>query len=345
MFWVGVDDQGARWSASDTGTALRMERRDAAGALVWSGQWGHHGGPWQLSAAVTPAGEALFSATLACDPPSPACSGAFGVPGVAHASVVVKLRPDGTIRWARELGGGRLLGADASGGAALGWSTPPGASGPRVVKLDADGNPVWSKAITSIVALQLDRTGRVLATGCYQGDASLLEGIPCGGGLVAAALGPDGATLWTTHVDGYWAAIAADATGAEAAAAFGGAPFVLTSLSPEGAVRWSRPFGHGVLANQRGDPLLVAVAPGGPIAVGGYGYAPPPPGDVSASLPILLGFDAQGAAAFTCAVPGLSPATALAYGADGDLLLAVPAGSVATPAGRVEGAMIVDVAP
>ncbi len=66
---MGMDDGGARWSASavrasttspDDG-ALRIQKRDHDGHLLWTREWPYTG-TYLFSAAVTPEGEAVFSA-------------------------------------------------------------------------------------------------------------------------------------------------------------------------------------------------------------------------------------------------------------------------------------------
>jgi hypothetical protein len=341
VFWVSMDDTGARWSGaavsgSDHGV-LRFERRDHEGHLLWSGAWTYRG-TYDFSAAVTPGGELIFAATAPCAGADPACGSSLFIDGEERGSIVVKLGTDHSTRWIRLLSG-RLLGADVQGGTALGWSRPTASAPYVVVRLDAGGSSTWSRAITSVVALHLDRTGDVLATGCYQDDAFLLAGVPCRNGVVAAKLGPDGAVLWTNHVDGFWPGISSALDGTEYAAAWGGSPFVLTSLSPDGALRWSRTFGGNLLANQRGDALLVAAAADGPVAIAGYAY------DHGDPLPVLLGYDAAGSATFTREVPGAHTAVDMVFGRDGEILLAVPGGAVDAPGGHVEGGMILDLAP
>jgi hypothetical protein len=202
-----MDDSGARWAASAVrasstspdGGVLRLQKRDRDGHVLWTGEWPYTG-TYRFWAAVSPQGEALFSALPACYPDDASCNPSITVIGVARTGVTVKLWPDGSVRWVRD--GAILLGADAEGGTALRTQRSAGTTW-FVVKLDADGNEEWSKEITSIASFVLDRTGDVLATGCYQDDAFLLPGIPCQNGMVAARLGHDGAPLWTAHVDGW----------------------------------------------------------------------------------------------------------------------------------------------
>lgn len=349
VFWVGMDDAGARWSAADlrsTGrSVVRLERRDRDGELLGATELSYRGTGYRFTAAVTPGGEPLVAGASSCFG-DPACLDSVDVGGATvRGSFVAKLGTDGGVRWVRPLDG-FLVGADAGGGAALGWSRRDGSSTSYLVaKLDPAGNPVWRREITSLLALRLARTGDLLATGCYQGDRSLLAGIACHDGVVAARLAPAGAPRWTAHADGYWPVIDSTADGSEYAVARGGSPaFVMTALSPDGRVRFTRQLGAGLFANQRGDALVVAAAANGPVAVGGYGYF----NDGSGTNPtraVLLGFDAAGSATFTDTLAGVSQPSAMVYGADGELLLAFPGGSLDAPGGRVEGPMVVELTP
>jgi hypothetical protein len=254
----------------------------------------------------------------------------------------VKLAPDGAIVWARTMEG-RIVGADASGGAALGW-VPSGIGEPTtlsVAKLDADGGVVWRRRIGALLDLALDRAGNLLATGCYKDDPFLVEGVPCEAGVVAAKLGPDGTPLWTAHVDGTWPSIAVTADGTEYAASLGGRPLVLTAISPEGAVRWARDFAG--IANGRGDPTPIAADPSGPVAVAGYAYDLTPGGE--GVFAVILGFGTDGSLAFRREYRDLDPPWSMAYGPDHEIVLAVLGGTADVGGARVEGAMIVDLAP
>jgi hypothetical protein len=334
-----MDDSGARWVAADVRarSAVRLEKRDGAGNVLWSGEWSYQGRP-RFTAAVTPGGEALFAAAAECQSADPTCGVSVVISGTTYrGSTVVKLGNDGAVRWVRSLSGW-LIGADADGGTALGWSgatTVP----PFAVKLNQNGDTVWSREITSLLSLRLARTGDVLATGCYQGDQFLIAGIPCNG-VVATQLGPDGTPQWTAQVGGYWPAIDSTADGSEYAASFGGSPFLLTALSPDGNVRWTRPLGVTLFANQRGEPLIIAAAANGPVAVAGYTYTKDSSGALNSSLAII-GFDASGNPTFTVTLPGIGPATAMVYGADGALLVASPQ-AIYEPGGQMLGSMIVE---
>ncbi len=59
---------------------------------------------------------------------------------------------------------------------------------------------------------------------------------------------------------------------------------------------------------------------------------------------MLLGFDAAGNATFTHE-PAWQQPTAMVYGADGELLLAVPGGGIDAPAGHVDGPALVELTP
>jgi hypothetical protein len=340
-----MDDSSARWIAANVSarSVLRLEKRDRAGQLLWSGEWTYRGS-YVFTAAVTPGGEPLFAATAECQGTDPTCGASIDVAGVTHAgSTVVRLGSDGSVQWARSLSGW-LLGADADGGTALGWSkgsTPPTR---LILKLNAYGGIVWSREITSLLSLGLARTGDVLATGCYEGDQFLLVGIACKDGVVATQLASDGTPRWTAHVDGYWPTIDSTADGSEYAAARGGNPFVLTSLSPSGTTRWSRQFGSAFFANQRGEGLVIAAAANGPVAVAGYTYTKDASGALNSTLAIL-GFDGAGNPTFTITLPGVLPAVAMVYGAEGALLVAAPGSSLDAPGGHVAGAMVVELAP
>jgi hypothetical protein len=341
-----MDDSGARWVAADVRarSAVRLEKRDAAGNLLWSGEWSYQGRPL-FSAAVTPGGEPLFAATSECQTADPICAAfiSVDVSGTTyHGSIVVKLGTDGTVRWVRSISGW-LIGADADGGTALGSSrasTPPKR---LIVKLNANGDTVWSQEITSLTNFHLARTGDVLVTGCYQFDQFLIPGVPCNNGVVATQLGPDGTPRWTAHVGGYWPVIDSTADGSEYAATLGGSPFLLTALSPDGNVRWTRPLGGTLFANERGEPLIIAAAANGPVAVAGYTYTKDPSGALNSSLAII-GRDASGNPTFTLTLPGIGPATAMVYGADGALLVASPQ-AIYEPGGQMLGSMIVELAP
>jgi hypothetical protein len=337
-----MDDAGARWSAAVVRSrgALRLEKRDRGGALLWSGEWGFQG-DYRFSAAVTPGGEALFAASSGCDG-DPGCADALSFSGGAapvRGSAVVRLGTGGEVRWVRRLSG-VLAGADADGGAALAGSHPTGSASYLAVKLDASGITRWTREITSLLSLRLDRTGDLLAVGCYQDDRSLLDGIPCQRGVTAARLAGDGTTLWSTGgLDGYWPAIdtTADGTGYAVTRAF-----TLTALAPDGAVRWSRKIGESPrFGNQRGDAVAVAAAANGPVAVAGYGIHPAP-GRLTPA--VILGFDAAGSPTFVDEAPFDQP-SAMVYGADGELLVAVPGGGVDAPGGHVDGAVVIELTP
>jgi hypothetical protein len=337
-----MDDAGARWSAAVVRSpgVLRLEKRDRGGALLWSGEWGFQG-DYRFSAAVTPGGEALFAASSACDGDA-GCGDTLSFPGgasPAHGSAVVRLRADGTVRWVRPLSGA-LVGADAAGCAAVGWSQPVGSTSYLVVKLDADGNTRWSREITSLLSLRLDRTGDLLAVGCYQDDRFLLDGIPCQRGVTAARLAGDGTTRWSAGgVDGYWPVIDTTADGSGYAVT---RAFTLTALAPDGALRWSRKIGESPrFANQRGDAVAVAAAASGAVAVAGFEGRPTPAHFTPA---VLLGFDASGNPTFVDEAPFDQP-SAMVYGADGELLVAVPGGGVDAPGGHVDGAAVIELTP
>jgi hypothetical protein len=221
-----------------------------------------------------------------------------------------------------------LVGADADGGTALGWSNASASPAQLVLKLDANGDTVWSREIASLLELRLARTGDVLATGCYQFDRFLLAGIPCKDGMVAAQLASDGSTRWTAHVDGFWPTIDSTADGSEYAVALGGRPFALTSLSASGTTRWTRQIGQDFFANQRGEGLVIAAAANGSVAVAGYTFAKDASGTLHSILAIL-GFDGAGNPTRTLTLPGVLPAVAMVYGAEGALLVAAP-GSLST---------------
>jgi hypothetical protein len=345
VFWVGMDDASSRWAAAVSDGALRLEKRDHDGRLQWTGRWAFRGS-YDFTAAVTPGGEPYFAANAPCEAADAGCGSSIDVQRTTHrGSVVVKLGTDGAVRWTRAMSG-RLVGADVAGGTAVGWWRPPGTSSQHVTKLDAGGLTMWSKQITSTLALHLDRDGNVLATGCLQDETNLVTGIPCvrSGVFVTARIARDGTPLYTSQADGSSPAISSAADGTQYAAVRGGSPFVLYSFSPTGEVRWSRQFGANLLENQSGDPLLVAAAADGPVAVAGFGTSPPGP-DGIASHPIVLGFDAGGTPTFTRKLTELAPAVAMEYGRDRELLLGVPGGLVEAPGGRVEGAMIVDLVP
>jgi hypothetical protein len=336
-----MDDASARWIAANVSarSVLRLEKRDGAGQLLWSGEWSYRGS-YVFTAAVTPGGEPLFAADAECSGADPTCGASIDVVGATHrGSTVVRLGSDGAVRWVLPLSG-RLLGADADGGTALGWSKASASPAQLVLKLNANGDTVWSREIASLLSLRLARTGDVLATGCYQGDQFLLAGIPCKDGVVAAQLASDGTTRWTAHVDGYWPTIDSTADGSEYAATFGGNPFALTSLSASGATRWTRQVGRDFFANQRGEALVIAAAASGPVAVAGYTFAK----DASGTLAVL-GFDGAANPTFTLTLPGVLPAVAMVYGAEGALLVAAPGSSLDAPGGHVDGAMVVELAP
>lgn len=348
VFWVGMDDASARWSAADVTdrSVLRLEKRDREGKLLWSGEWTYRGS-YQFTAAVTPGGEPLVAATERCGfVGAPACGTAsIDLGATRTGSAVAKLGVDGAIRWVRPLAG-RLAGADAAGASVL-WESPP--SGPdarRVVtKLDADGNVAWTIPDGAVTAVRLDRTGEVFLTGCYQANGfDLVPGVRCGLSLLAARLGPDGRARWAAPVPGLFPVVDTAADGRGYVAAKGGSPpFGVAALGADGTVRWTRQIGERLFANQRGEPLLVAAAANGPVAVAGYTHVPA--SGRTLSLPAILGFDADGDPAWTLTPRDLFPLVGMVYGADGALLVAAPGGSVETPAGRVEGAMVVELAP
>jgi hypothetical protein len=81
------------------------------------------------------------------------------------------------------------------------------------------------------------------------------------------------------------------------------------------------------------------------VAIAGYGYSQPAGGAEPYAL--VTGFDAAGAPTFVLELTTLpSPASAV-YGRDGELVLAVEAGTRLKPGGQTENipAMIVDLVP
>lgn len=341
VFWVGMDDAGLRWAAADVKgrSVLRLEKRDRDGHLLAASEWSYRG-TYEFSAAVTPGGEPLLAALPRCAPGDAACAPSIDLFGPRTGGVVARLGPDLSLRWARSLSG-VLIGADVDGGAALGW-VQQGPDDYAVVKLDAGGQSLWSRQLTSLLSLRLDRTGDVFVVGCYQDDRLLVPGVPCDGVTATRLAGRDGAPRWARgKIDGYWPEIDTTADGSGYSA---GRAFALTAFAPDGTVRWSRKFGESPkLGNQRGDPLTIAAAANGPVAVAGYNYSSPAQ-PAHGPHAVLLGFDAAGNATFAHEPPWQQP-TAMVYGADGALLLAVPGGGVDGPGGHVDGPALVELTP
>jgi hypothetical protein len=342
-----MDDTSARWSAADvkSRSVVRLEKRDRDGKLLWSGEW-RYAGNYRFTAAVTPGGEPLLAALETCGFPGvPDCgSASIDLGGTRPGSAVAKIGTDGAIRWVRPLAG-RLAGADASGASAV-FVTPTGPTArASVTKLDADGNTIWTLDAPVVSAVRLDRTGDVLLTGCYQSEGfELVPGVRCHG-LTAARLGPDGKARWGMPIPGTFLPApdtAADGRGYVASGS-GGPRSDLVALGPNGNIRWFREIGEGLFANQRGDPLFIAAAANGPVAVAGYTYVQAP--GRTLSPPAILGFDAEGNQTWTLVPRDLSSPVAMVYGADGALLVATTGGSVDTPGGHVDGATVVELAP
>lgn len=207
--------------------------------------------------------------------PEPSSSNAF----------LVKLDPSGAHLWSKGFGGtgsqeAKGVAVDASGNVLVvgsfedtidfgggPFTVPSKSSGAFLVKLDAAGNHLWSKAAGTVAearSVAADTAGNVFATGMFAGT------IDFGGGPLTSdftdaflvKLGADGAHLWSLHfsdkggqegmsvaVDGadnvvvagsFWGAV--DLGGGPITSNAGSSVFV-GLLDPNGGHLWSKGYG------------------------------------------------------------------------------------------------------
>jgi len=127
--------------------------------------------------------------------------------------LVVKLKPDGTLDWAKAYGGieddvGSGI-AQVDGGFVIGgtiWSFGAGEADANagLIKIDPQGDVVWAKTIGGSAGEGINWDGvRVTSDGGYAfGDKTASFGAKGNGALFGVKLNPDGELEWSTMVDG-----------------------------------------------------------------------------------------------------------------------------------------------
>jgi hypothetical protein len=253
---------GAVWNVVDLGDGTTGSTRDAvilrldsAGQQRWSLRWGDDADQVTKAVAVDPEGNALVvglvRGTIQLDP-------AHVLVNDAGWSVfVVKLDPAGGVLWSKAFGSSTLhlvptaIAADKDGAPVFvgyfidpitfGGDTLTGAKGREsafVVKLDKDGNHLWSHAFggsgdTRAHGVALGPDGAVFSVGIFSKDATF-------GG--ASQGSPD-----ALGTNGFLAKLASD-----------GSPAWVRALSePEGSNTTTRRPVYGVAAAPDGDVVLV----------------------------------------------------------------------------------------
>lgn len=218
---------------------------------------------------------------------------------------VAKYDASGAHQWSQKYGGTNYdlatsIDADASGvaftgqiwGGSVNFGGSPLGIGIFVVKLDADGNHLWSRSLggssSGLADVQLDAASKVALAGNFTGTIDFGPGpIASLGGndVFVAKLDPQGNHLWSRRAgdtdNQYGAAVAVDPAGnVTATGAFFGAidlgtgslvsdgltDVFVAGFADDGTPQWSERFGDAV----QQAPTGVAAGPEGNIVVTGY---------------------------------------------------------------------------
>lgn len=221
--FAGTIDIGNALPSAGSGDVF-VAKLDANGSPVWARRFGDVNNQYGAGVAVDGTGNVIVTGHF---------SGAvdFGGGALASAGVddvfVVKLDPGGNYLWSKRFGGvgadfgqgvavdstgnvlvtGYFYGSADFGGGAL---TSAGGSDIFVLKLDANGNHLWSKSFGDTsdqqgISVAADGAGNVLVTGELRGSANF------GGGAVTSAGAEDmfvtlmsnaGTTVWEATFGG-----------------------------------------------------------------------------------------------------------------------------------------------
>ncbi len=284
----------------------------------------------------------------------------FGVDSGVVGSFVAKLDPTGNVLWVKRFNEGipiwslsDSVAVDASGNITFAgslWGTADLGAGPVtstgtrdafVVKLDPDGNHLWSKhfggasSLTAPGGIAVDGQGNVLLTGQLSGSADFGGGArvsKANGDIFLVKLDAAGNHLWSKlfgddGADAGWS-VAADPAGnvlvrgrSWGSADFGGGPLSgahLAKLDPAGNHLWSQTIQgdvplelhHGLAVTGAGDVLITGAFTGS-LSVGALSLAGP--GDFDA---YVVKLDPAGAPLWGKAFGGPAPDMIRAIQAD-----------------------------
>jgi len=208
--------------------------------------------------------------------------------GATPAAAVVKLDPDGKFLWEKRLNeDGSTLAVNAKGDAVFrSWSsTDPSTT--SVVRVGADGSPVWTLSSRGLAEVGIDPDGNVVV-GAFtsQTDPIFGQTFASNGPVVAKLASADGNVLWAKRIAagtiGNIQGVGVDASGAIVAAGriggafdFGGQHFD-TAGNPSSALMFVfEPDGKERVARVLPDTneVLLAVDPPGRASLAGAGSA------------------------------------------------------------------------
>jgi hypothetical protein len=300
---------GAKLAAVEGADGL-IASLDATGKVRWARTLGGKGDDAVEAVAVAADGAVVAAGAFSYTIDMP--DGALASKG-ADDVMVVAFAPDGTRRWARRFGGddvdaanGVAIATDGAiyvvgelGGAATIGSSKlesAGLSDLLVIKLAADGAPIWARRFGGPGA-DLARAVRIAPDGDVVVLGEMSREVDFGGGPLEAAgnrdavvlkLGPDGSYRWATRFGGtndeLALGLAVDPVGsvavtgsfddkltfgADTVASAGLADVFVAKLSPSGAPMWIRTFGAKEADLGVG---LAADAAGNLYAVGWFWY-------------------------------------------------------------------------
>jgi hypothetical protein len=204
---AGTDADGNRYLLSftrnevSTTHTLRLQRLSPAGAVTFTREWDAIGFPYwnrHFRMAVSPDGGVVLAVSADCTSQDVPClrSIDFG-DGEATASALVRIGPDGTVLWRRDLPGWNVQTLAVGPGGQVAWSGSSVREGWWVIEtLDRDGgHPASSRGWGPAIAV--DAAG----------------GLVVGGWAAVRKHEPGGAFYWERALPGASASIAAAVAG------------------------------------------------------------------------------------------------------------------------------------